>query len=181
MIQLPQRFCCATTGGICKSTDRIYHAERRNAAFHRRAAVIASDPVAANGRRVSGLSLSHVEGLVVISRSSSFALATKAMDAREIGRRLNSGYLVGGSVQREGDRLRVNVHLVAASSGIMVWSSRFDRPLHEIYGLEDDISDQLADAIAARTGIVKAGPVVKERSHDVEAYLAFLKGAHECV
>jgi TolB-like protein/DNA-binding winged helix-turn-helix (wHTH) protein len=120
--------------------------------------------------------LSHMEGLAVIARTSSFALPTRAMDSREIGRRLNSGYLVGGSVQREGDRLRVNVQLVDASTGLMVWSSRFDRPLHDIFDLEDEISDQLADAIALRTGSGKPGPVVKERSHDVEAYLAFLKG-----
>jgi TolB-like protein/DNA-binding winged helix-turn-helix (wHTH) protein len=120
--------------------------------------------------------LSHVEGLAVIARTSSFALATRTMDSREIGRRLNSGYLVGGSVQREGDRLRVNVQLVDASTGLMVWSSRFDRPLHDIFDLEDEISDQLADAIALRTGSGKPSPVVKERSHDAEAYLAFLKG-----
>jgi TolB-like protein/DNA-binding winged helix-turn-helix (wHTH) protein len=120
--------------------------------------------------------LSHMEGLAVIARTSSFALPTRAMDSREIGRRLNSGYLVGGSVQREGDRLRVNVQLVDASTGLMVWSSRFDRPLHDIFDLEDEISDQLADAIALRTGSGKPGPVAKERSHDVEAYLAFLKG-----
>ena len=98
------------------------------------------------------------------------------MDSREIGRRLNSGYLVGGSVQREGDRLRVNVQLVDTSTGLMVWSSRFDRPLHDIFDLEDEIADQLVDAIALRTGSGNPSPVVKERSHDVEAYLAFLKG-----
>jgi TolB-like protein/DNA-binding winged helix-turn-helix (wHTH) protein len=120
--------------------------------------------------------LSHVEGLAVIARTSSFALPTRTMDAREIGRRLNSGYLIGGSVQHEGDRLRVDVQLVDASTGFMVWSSRFDRPLHDIFDLEDEISDQLAEAIALRTGSGKPSPVAKERSHDVEAYLAFLKG-----
>ncbi len=58
----------------------------------------------------------------------------------------------------------------------MVWSSRFDRPLHDIFDLEDEIADQLVDAIALRTGSGNPSPVVKERSHDVEAYLAFLKG-----
>jgi TolB-like protein/DNA-binding winged helix-turn-helix (wHTH) protein len=120
--------------------------------------------------------LSHVEGLAVIARTSSFALPTRTMDSREIGRRLNSRYLVGGSVQREADRLRVNVQLVDASTGLMVWSSRFDRPLRDIFELQDEISDQLADAIALRTGSRKPGPVVKERSHDAEAYLAYLKG-----
>jgi TolB-like protein/DNA-binding winged helix-turn-helix (wHTH) protein len=120
--------------------------------------------------------LSHVEGLAVIARTSSFSLPTKTMDSREIGRRLNSGYLIGGSVQRDRDRLRVNVQLVDASTGFMVWSSRFDRPLHDMFDLQDEISDQLADAIALRTGSGRPSPIAKERSHDVEAYLAFLKG-----
>ena len=51
--------------------------------------------------------LSRIEGLSVIARNSSFALPTKNIDSSEIGRRLNSGYLIGGSVQRETDRLRV--------------------------------------------------------------------------
>ena len=120
--------------------------------------------------------LSHVEGLAVIARSSSFALPTKRMDSREIGRRLHSGYLVGGSVQREADRLRVDVHLVDAATGIMVWSERYDRELRDIFDLEDQLSDQLADVLALRTGGGKATAALKERSHNVEAYLAFLKG-----
>jgi len=56
--------------------------------------------------------LSRIDGLSVIARNSSFALATKSIDSTEIGRRLNSGYLIGGSVQRDTDRLRVAVHLV---------------------------------------------------------------------
>ena len=120
--------------------------------------------------------LSQVDGLAVIARTSSFALPTRTMDSREIGRRLDSDYLVGGSIQREGERLRVNVQLVDASTGRMVWSSRFDRTLHDIFDLEDEISDELADAIALRTGSAKPSPVVKDRSHDLEAYLAFLNG-----
>ena len=61
--------------------------------------------------------LSRIDGLSVIARNSSFALATKNIDSSEIGRRLNSGYLIGGSVQREADRLRVAVHLVDTAAG----------------------------------------------------------------
>jgi TolB-like protein/DNA-binding winged helix-turn-helix (wHTH) protein len=120
--------------------------------------------------------LSHVDGLTVIARSSSFALPIKSMDSREIGRRLHAGYLVGGGVQHLGDGLRADVHLVDAATGVMVWSERYDRKLHDIFDLEDEISSQLADVLALRTGIGKATPAVKERSYDVEAYLAFLKG-----
>jgi TolB-like protein/DNA-binding winged helix-turn-helix (wHTH) protein len=120
--------------------------------------------------------LSHVEGLAVIARTSSFALPTKTIDSKEIGRRLNSAYLVRGSVQREGDRLRINVQLIEAAAGLMIWSSRFERPLGGIFDLEDEISEQLADAIALRTGGGKPSPAPKDRGHDVGAYLAYLKG-----
>src|SRR5664279_564068 len=64
--------------------------------------------------------LSRMEGLSVIARNSSFALPTKSIDSREIGRRLNSGFLIGGSVQRETDRLRVAVHLVDSAAGTLI-------------------------------------------------------------
>ncbi len=120
--------------------------------------------------------MSQSAGLSVIARSSSFALATKALDSREIGRRLNAAFLVGGSVQRDGERLRLDVQLVDAAADTVVWSARFDRTLHDIFHVEDEIGDQVAAALAARSGGVKLKPLPKERSAIVEAYLAFLKG-----
>ena len=120
--------------------------------------------------------LSRIDGLSVIARNSSFALATKSIDSREIGRRLNSGYLIGGSVQREADRLRVAVHLVDSASGTMIWSAHFDRGLHDIFSIEDEIADQLAGALSVRLGEPEPKPPAGERSANLEAYLAFLQG-----
>jgi TolB-like protein/DNA-binding winged helix-turn-helix (wHTH) protein len=120
--------------------------------------------------------LSRIDGLSVIARNSSFALATKSIDSREIGRRLNSGYLIGGSVQREADRLRVAVHLVDSDSGTMVWSAHFDRGLHDIFSIEDEIADQLAAALSVHLGEPEPKPPGGERSANLEAYLAFLQG-----
>src|SRR5437879_9686001 len=96
--------------------------------------------------------LSRVSGLSVIARNSSFALATKSIDSREIGRRLNSGYLIGGSVQRETDRLRVAVQLVDTTAGTLIWSAHFDRGLHDIFSIEDEVADQIAGALSVRLG-----------------------------
>ena len=96
--------------------------------------------------------LSRIDGLSVIARNSSFALPTKNIDSSEIGRRLNSGYLIGGSVQREADRLRVAVHLVDTAAGTLVWSAHFDRGLHDIFSIEDEIADQIAGALSVRLG-----------------------------
>jgi TolB-like protein/DNA-binding winged helix-turn-helix (wHTH) protein/Tfp pilus assembly protein PilF len=120
--------------------------------------------------------LSRIDGLSVIARNSSFALPTKNIDSREIGQRLNSGYLIGGSVQRETDRLRVAAHLVDAAAGTLVWSAHFDRGLHDIFSIEDEIADQIAGALSVRLGELEPKPQAGARSANLEAYLAFLRG-----
>ena len=120
--------------------------------------------------------LSRINGLSVIARNSSFALTTRSIDSREIGRRLNSGYLVNGSVQREADRLRVAVQLVDSSTGTLVWASHFDRGLHDIFSIEDEIADQIAGALSVRLGESEPKPPAGVRSANLEAYLAFLRG-----
>src|SRR5260370_25730042 len=119
--------------------------------------------------------LSRMEGLSVIARNSSFALPTKNIDSSEIGRRLNSGYLIGGSVQREADRLRVAVHLVDTAAGTLIWSAHFDRGLHDIFSIEDEIVGQIADALSVRIGAGAPKPPAGARSANLETYLAFLQ------
>ena len=120
--------------------------------------------------------LSRIDGLSVIARNSSFVLDTRSIDSGEIGRRLNSGYLIGGSVQREADRLRVAVHLVDSSAGTLVWSAHFDRGLHDIFSIEDEIADQIANALSVRLGKPEPSPPARAQSANLEAYLAFLRG-----
>jgi TolB-like protein/DNA-binding winged helix-turn-helix (wHTH) protein len=120
--------------------------------------------------------MSQSQNLAVIARSSSFALATKTLGSREIGRRLNAAFLVGGSVQRDADRLRLDVQVVEVAADTVIWSARFDRKLRDIFDIEDEVGDQVADALAARTGGSKPKPLPKERSGSIEAYLAFLRG-----
>ena len=103
-------------------------------------------------------------------------MPTKNIDSSEIGRRLNSGYLIGGSVQREADRLRVAVHLVDSAAGTLIWSAHFDRGLHDIFSIEDEIADQIADALSVRLGAGAPKPPAGARSANLEAYLAFLRG-----
>lgn len=120
--------------------------------------------------------LSRVEGISVIARNSSFALTTKSIDSREIGRRLNSGYLIGGSVQRQLDRLRVAVHLVDATTATQIWSAHIDHDLHDIFSMEDEIAEQLAGALSRQLGNGDSRLPADARSTNLEAYLAFLRG-----
>ncbi len=120
--------------------------------------------------------LSHVTGLAVIARNSSFALSTQSIDSREIGRRLNSGYLVSGSVQRKADRLRMTVQLVDTTAGTLIWSATFDRALNDIFAVEDEIAEQVTGALSARLVGIEPAPPAEVRSSNVEAYLAYLRG-----
>ena len=120
--------------------------------------------------------LSRVTGIAVIARNSSFALDTTRIDSQEIGRRLNSGYLVNGSVQRNADRLRVAVQLVDTTAGTLIWSANFDRTLSDIFAVEDEIADQVTGALSARLGGLSPSPVAQVRTSNIEAYLAYLQG-----
>lgn len=120
--------------------------------------------------------LASIQGLSVIARNSSFGLPTGRMDPREIGRRLNSAYLINGSVQREAERLRVVVHIVDATAGTVVWSTHVDRDFREIFQVEDEIAGRIAEALAMRVGEHGLEAPAHVHSANLEAYLAFLRG-----
>ena len=121
---------------------------------------------------ISRMSQSQV--LSVIARGSSFALASKSFGSREIGRRLNAAFLVGGSIQRDADRLRLDVQLVDAPANIVVWSAHFDRKLRDISRSRTKLA--IRSPTRSSSAAAPAKPLAKERSGNVEAYLAFLRG-----
>lgn len=120
--------------------------------------------------------LSRVTGIAVIARNSSFALITTSIDSQEIGRRLNAGYLVNGSVQRKADRLRVAVQLVDTTAGTLIWSTNFDRSLNDIFAVEDEIAEQVTGALRERLGGIDSKPVDQYHTSNIQAYLAYLRG-----
>ena len=91
--------------------------------------------------------LADIRDLTLIARTSSFAFRDKPADARDIGRALNARYLVEGSVQRSGARLRVTAQLIDATTGGHLWSLRFDRTIDDIFAVEDEISQRVAEAL----------------------------------
>jgi TolB-like protein/tetratricopeptide (TPR) repeat protein len=91
--------------------------------------------------------LAQVPDLRVIARSSSIALKGKAMDARAVGKSLGASHLVEGSVQQSGQRLRILVQLVRTSDGAQLWSQRYDRPVADVFDVQDDVASQVARAL----------------------------------
>ena len=94
--------------------------------------------------------LSRQTGLAVVARTTSFALKGKAMDVREVGRTLGARYVLEGSVQAGAHRLRVNVQLISARTGIHLWADRFDRELGDLLDLQDEIAERISRALAVQ-------------------------------
>lgn len=84
--------------------------------------------------------LSKVSGLAVIARASSFAYKGQALDVRRVGRELGVGHLLEGSIRNTADRLRVSFRLVDAGTGAQVWGERYDRPIGDVFGLQDELA-----------------------------------------
>ena len=116
--------------------------------------------------------LAGIRGLTLIARTSSFAYRDKPTDVREIGRALNARYLVEGSVQRSGERLRVTAQLIDAATGGHVWSLRFDREIGDIFAVEDQIAQSVARALEVSLG-QETHPYAR---YGTDAYLAFMQG-----
>ena len=93
--------------------------------------------------------LSRIGGFLVIGRSTAFTYKGKAVDLKKIGRELNVRYVLEGSVQRSGNRMRVNVQLIDAESANHLWADRFDKPLADLFDMQDEIVARLANALSA--------------------------------
>ena len=94
--------------------------------------------------------LSRIRGSFVIGRNTAFTYKGKAADLKQIGRELNVRYILEGSVQRGGNRMRVNVQLIDAETGNHLWAERFDKPLADLFDMQDEIVARLANALNAQ-------------------------------
>ena len=100
--------------------------------------------------------LSRIRGSFVIGRNTAFTYKGKAVDLKQIGRELNVRYVLEGSVQRGGNRMRVNVQLINAESGSHLWAERFDKPLADLFDMQDEIVARLANALNAQIAAAEA-------------------------
>jgi adenylate cyclase len=121
--------------------------------------------------------LSKIPGLIVISRTSSFAYKGKSEDIRGIAKALNSRYVVEGSVRRANDKIRINLQLVDARTGHHVWAERYDNTVEEIFALQDLITEQLVKALDSQLETVDLAVVSKRPTIDLKAYDVFLQGS----
>ncbi len=120
-----------------------------------------------------------VDGLQVTSRTSAFAFKGKNSDIREIGIQLNVDRILEGSVRRAGSRVRISAQLINAVDGYHIWSENYDRDLTDIFEVQDEISNIIANKCRENLTAKKhEEKLVKTPTQNIEAYTLFLKGLH---
>jgi serine/threonine-protein kinase len=115
--------------------------------------------------------LAKIDGLHVAARRSSFWFKGRETQLSEIASNLNVRHVVEGSVRRDGNRVRVTAELIDASNGFTLWSEKFEREMHGIFALQDEITRAIVDALKLKLD-VSPPPV----SRSTDAYDAYLQG-----
>ena len=126
--------------------------------------------------------LSRFPDLVVVARSSSFAYKDKAVDVRQVGKELGVGYVVEGSVRKDGDKLRIVAQLIDAKTGEHVWAERFDRSGTDPWALQDEVTGMIVSAMTGEKGALKQAQYRQAWGKDattLEEYDYYLRGHEE--
>jgi TolB-like protein len=122
--------------------------------------------------------LAQVRGLKVAARTSAFFFKEKDVDIREIGRQLNVGSILEGSVQKSDSHLRVTTQLICVADGYHLWSERFDRTMKDVFAVQDEISLAVVEKLEVELLGDEKGRVTKRYTHDAKAYELYLKGRY---
>ena len=123
--------------------------------------------------------LAKVDGLLVTSRTSSFAFKGKNTDIREIGKQLGVKTVLEGSVRKYGNRVRVTAQLINSENGYHKWSEAYDRSLEDIIAVQDEIANSIVDQLKKTIHLQKPSKnLVKIPTENIDAYNLYLKGLY---
>jgi adenylate cyclase len=125
--------------------------------------------------------LGRFSSLLVAAKSASFQFKGRDIAPAEIGRALDARYLLGGSVRRAGDRVRVNVELTDAETGRHLWSEAYDAELADIFAVQDDIARRVVGAAAAKLTGFEQERVLTKPTSSLAAYEYLLRGRDRTV
>ncbi|HWA58353.1 MAG TPA: protein kinase [Gemmatimonadales bacterium] len=120
--------------------------------------------------------LAKIPGLRVAARSSAFQFKAAGVDVREVGRRLNVGTVLEGSVRRSGNRIKVSAQLVNARDGYELWSETYDRDLADVFEVQEEIARAIGAALQVRLASEVDSALRQRPTGDLEAYDLYLKG-----
>jgi adenylate cyclase len=122
--------------------------------------------------------LSRLPGLFVIARTSSFTYKGKAVGLQDVGKELGVKYVLGGGVRKAGDQVRITVQLADATTGEELWAERYDRPLRDIFALQDEIVRRIVTTLNLQLSLAQRGRfLIPRKTDNLEAYDDVLRGA----
>jgi adenylate cyclase len=124
--------------------------------------------------------LSKVPNLFVIARNSSFVYKGKPAKVQQVAEDLGVRFVLEGSVQKEGNRVRITAQLIDALKGYHVWSERYDREMKDFFSLQDQIALEVLKAIDVKLSRGEGGRIHGKGTNNLEAYLTFLKARELC-
>src|SRR5437868_5897053 len=123
--------------------------------------------------------LASIADLKVISRTSTAKYKSKPEDLKTVSQQLGVATLLEGSVQKAGDKVRVNVQLIDAGSDSHLWAKTYDREIKDVFAVESEVAQEIADSLQAKLSPAEASTLATAPTKDPAAHDLFLKGEHE--
>jgi TolB-like protein/Tfp pilus assembly protein PilF len=123
--------------------------------------------------------LASIADLKVISRTSTAKYKSKPEDLKTVSQQLGVANVLEGSVQKAGDKVRVNVQLIDARADSHLWAKTYDRDLADVFAIQSEVAQEIADSLKAKLSPAEASTVASAPTKDTEAYDLFLKGEFE--
>ena len=120
--------------------------------------------------------LSKHRWLEVTARNTTFGFKGTKLGAKQLGKELDVGYLVEGTVRRAGDRIRVTAELIDASNAVQLWTDRYDRQFEDIFAVQDEITSMLGARLEPEIGTAERMKVVVTQNRDLGAWENFHLG-----
>ncbi|MCS6805711.1 MAG: protein kinase [Acidobacteriota bacterium] len=120
--------------------------------------------------------LAKIDGLRVVSRSSSFQYKGVAHNIRELAEQLNVTHVLEGSVRQSGSRIRITAQLINAADGYHLWSEKYDREMADVFSVQDEIAGKIVEQLKLKLTTEQATQLMKPSTHNLEAYTLYLKG-----
>jgi TolB-like protein len=125
--------------------------------------------------------LSHLPGLFVIARESTFAFKGKGAGIQDIGKELGVRYVLEGSVRKAAGEVRITVQLADATTGGELWGERYDRPLRDVFALQDEIVRRIVTTLNLQLALSQKGVVLPRTTGNLEAYDDLLRGVEYAI
>ena len=120
--------------------------------------------------------LSKISGLLVISRNSSFGYKGKTVPMKQVANELKVKYVLEGSIQRVGDRVRIRAQLIDGASDHHIWAESYDAVMENIFDLQDKITKNIAAVLAVKLTVKEQNRLANKETTNIEAYDVFVKG-----